>query len=68
MAPTAAIATSVSFRIRAVRAMMVRKGVIRMAVPPVAFSGKDDLYDGKDEIENYFECRHKEVDLSVVRP
>ena len=53
MAPTAAIATSVSFRIRA---MMVRKGVIRMAVPPVAFSGKDDLYDGKDEIENYFEC------------
>lgn len=36
--------------------MMVRKGVIRMTVPPVAFSEKDDLYDGKDEIENYFEC------------
>ena len=56
MAPTAAIATSVSFRIRAVRAMSVRNGVARMAVPPVFLSGKDDLDDGKDEIEDYFEC------------
>jgi len=56
MAPTAARATSVSFRSRAIRAMTLRNGVIRMAVPPVVLSGKEYLHDGKDEIENYFEC------------
>lgn len=54
IAPTAAIATSVSFIAREIRAMVVRKGVIRTAVPPVVFSGKDDLYDREDEIEDNF--------------
>lgn len=54
MAPTAARATSVSLRSRAIRAMTLRNGVIRMAVPPVVLSGKEYLHDGKDEIENNF--------------
>ncbi|MCD8268020.1 MAG: hypothetical protein LUD46_05820 [Parabacteroides sp.] len=54
MAPTAARATSVSFRSRAIRAMMLRNGVIRMAVPPAVLSGKEYFDDGEDKIEYNF--------------